>query len=231
MIVAVSMVRDEQDVIGHTLAHMLTQVDHAIIADNLSTDRTRQILESFDRVTVVDDPEPGYYQADKMTSLAHQAGDMGATWVVPFDADEAWYLPDLSTVTADVVTCRPHVYVPHATDDPADPNPITRTRWRLPEPERQHKVCFRYHPDAQLHMGQHDVNRPGPRLEAGSVRHYQYRTLEQARRKVHNGTQAYKASDLPDLYGSHWRDLAERDDAALEAWWNTYLAQPLVFDP
>lgn len=230
MIVAVSMVRDEQDVIGHTLAHMLTQVDHAIIADNLSTDRTRQILESFDHVTMVDDPELGYYQADKMTRLAHQAGDMGATWVVPFDADEAWYLPDLPSIDADVVTCRPHVYVPQPSDND-DPNPITRLRWRLPEPERQHKVCFRYHPDAELHMGQHDVNRPGARVEAGAVRHYQYRTLDQVRRKVSNGTQAYNAADLPALYGSHWRDLAERDDAALEAWWDAYTTQPLVFDP
>lgn len=230
MIVAVSMVRDEQDIIGHTLAHMLTQVDHAIIADNLSTDDTRHILESFDRVTVVDDPELGYYQADKMTTLAHLAGDMGATWVVPFDADEAWYLPDLATVAADVVMVRSHVYVPQSFD-PEDPNPITRICWRLPDPEKFHKVCFRYHPDAALHMGQHDVNRPGGRLEAGRVRHYQYRTIEQVRRKVTNGTQAYNATNLPHLYGTHWRDLAQRDEVALKAWWDEYTTQPLVFDP
>ena len=231
MIVAVSMVRDEEDVIGHTLAHMLTQVDHAIIADNLSTDGTRAILNSFPHVTVVDDPVLAYNQADKMTTLAHQAGDMGATWVVPFDADEAWFLPDLDSLAAEVVTCRPHVYVPQPSDDQNDPNPITRILWRIAEPERQHKVCFRYHPSASLHMGQHDVNRPGRRMEAGSVRHYQYRTLEQVRRKVTNGTEAYAAAVLPSLYGSQWRDRAERDDRALEAWWDTYLAQPLEYVP
>ena len=231
MIVAVSMVRDEQDVIGYTLAHMLTQVDHAIIADNLSTDSTRAILQRFDHVTIVDDPVLAYMQADKMTTLAHQAGDMGATWVVPFDADEAWYLPDLEALDAEVLTCRPHVYVPQPSDDETDPNPITRIQWRVSEPERQHKVCFRYHPHAALHMGQHDVNRPGRRVEAGAVRHYQYRTLDQVRRKVSNGTQAYAAADLPSLYGSHWRDLAERDDAALEAWWDVYVNQPLELAP
>jgi hypothetical protein len=230
MIVAVTMVRDEEDVIGHTLGLMLEQVDHAIVADNLSVDGTRDILESFDNVTVITDDEPAYYQADKMTRLAHRAGDMGAEWVIPFDADEAWWLPDLSTVAEDVIAARPYVYVPQR-NDPADTNPITRLRWRMPEPEPQAKVCFRYHPDAELHMGQHDVTHPGTRTTGARVRHYQYRSLQQVRRKVTNGVGAYNASNLPRLYGTHWRDLEVLDDAGLEEWWDGYLAQDLVFDP
>lgn len=222
------MVRDEEDILPYTLELMMSQVDHAIIADNLSVDGTRAILESFDNVTVVEDREVGYFQADKMTNLAHQAGDMGATWVVPFDADEAWWLPDFDRIDADVVTARPYVYVPHK---PSGPNPVTGWHWRMPEPERQNKVCFRYDPNAQLHMGQHDVTRPGHRVEAATVRHYQYRSLEQVRRKVRNGVQAYDASDLPPLYGSHWRNLDAFDDKDLWAWWNEYLHQDLVFDP
>ena len=231
MKVAVTMVRDEADVIGFTLAHMLTQVDHAIVADNLSLDSTPDILASFgDQVTIIRDLEPGYYQADKMTRLAHLAGDMGAEWVIPFDADEAWYLPDLDTIEADVVRTSPFVYVPQL-DDPDDPNPITRICHRMTVPERQAKVCFRYHPDVELHMGQHDVERPGHRTDAGTVRHYQYRTLEQVRRKVSNGVGAYNASDLPHRYGSHWRELDAFDDAALERWWADYIGQPVVYDP
>lgn len=231
MIVAVSMVRDEQDIIGHTLELMLTQVDHAIVADNLSTDNTRNILESFgDRVTIVEDNEPGYFQADKMTDLTHQAGALGAEWVVPFDADEAWWLPDLDQFDGDIVHAWVHTYVPQSSD-PDDPNPITRIQWRLPATERMPKVCFRYHPDASLHMGQHDVSMPGRRVDAGRVRHYQYRTLEQVRRKVSNGVGAYNASDLPDLYGSHWRELDILDDEGLAKWWDGYTTQPLVFDP
>ena len=228
MIIAVTMVRDEADIIGHTLAHMLTQVDHVIVADNLSTDGTAAILHSFDHVTVINDHERGYFQADKMTRLAHQAGDMGASWVVPFDADEAWYLPDLGTVDADVVQVRPYVYVPQPSD-PDDPNPITRITWRLPQPERQFKVCFRYHPAAELHMGNHDVDRPGGRVQAGTVRHYQYRTVEQVRRKVSNGVEAYDATGLPSMYGTHWRELHAHTD--LDAWWDGYITQPLVHDP
>lgn len=225
------MVRDEEDIIGWTLELMLSHVDHAIVADNLSTDHTREILESFgDKVSIVEDNEPAYYQAEKMTRLAHQAGDMGAEWVIPFDADEAWWLPDLDSIGAEVVLAHPHVYVPHA-DDSDDPNPISRLRWRLPNPERQAKVCFRYHRDAELHMGQHDVARPGHRVEAGRVRHYQYRSLDQVRRKVSNGVGAYNATNLPPLYGGHWRDLHVLDDAGLAAWWDGYLTQHLVYDP
>ena len=232
MIVAVSMVRDEADIIGWTLGHMLTQVDHAIIADNLSVDATRQILESYgDRVTIVDDTERGYYQSVKMTRLAHQAGEMGAEWVVPFDADEAWTLPDLDNVGADVVLARPYVYVPQPTDDPAQVNPMLRIQHRQPDPESQPKVMFRYHPDANIHMGQHDVDHPGSRADGATVRHYQYRSLEQVRRKVSNGVGAYDASSLSTVYGSHWRQIDALDEAGLAEWWADYQAQRVVFDP
>lgn len=225
------MVRDEADIIGWTLDLMLSQVDHAIVADNLSVDNTRYILESFgDRVTIIDDQDPAYTQAAKMTRLAHMAGDMGAEWVVPFDADEAWYLPDLDTIDADVVTARPHVYVPQPTD-PDDPSPLRRMQWRLPDPEPQVKVLFRYHPAAVLHMGQHNVDHHGRRVEAATCRHYQYRSLEQVRRKVSNGVGAYNASQLSTTYGSHWRDLDALDVAGLSQWWDEYTTQPLVHDP
>lgn len=230
MIVGITMVRDEADIIGWTLGHLLAQVDHVIVADNLSVDDTRNIVASFDRVTVIDDDDPAYTQAAKMTRLAHMAGDMGADWVVPFDADEAWTLPDLDALGGDVITASPMVYVPQPTDSD-NPNPLVRFEWRLPNPEPQHKVLFRYHPDAVLHMGQHDVDHPGARVPGATVRHYQYRSLEQVRRKVTNGVGAYNASALPKLYGSHWRDLDAMDDQALTEWWDAYVSQPLVRDP
>jgi glycosyltransferase involved in cell wall biosynthesis len=91
-VAAIAMVRDEADIVGSTVAHMLTQVDHVIVADNGSVDGTRDILASLD-VELVDDPERGYYQSRKMTALAAQARAAGHDWVVPFDADEVWYSP------------------------------------------------------------------------------------------------------------------------------------------
>lgn len=228
------MVRDEEDIIEHTLSLMLSQVDHAIVADNMSRDKTRAILESMgDRVTIIDDDDPAYVQDVKMTSLAHRAGAMGADWVIPFDADEAWRLPDLELVDADVIASRPSVYVPHPTEMlRIHANPLQTTQWRLRDPEPFNKVCFRYVPSVRLHMGNHDVDHPGVRLHnLTKIRHYQYRSLEQVRRKVTNGVGAFNASSLPAMYGAHWRELNVLDDDALARWWEDYTSQPLVFDP
>ena len=42
--VGVSMVRDEEDIIGATVRHLLGQVDAVLIADNRSIDGTRDVL-------------------------------------------------------------------------------------------------------------------------------------------------------------------------------------------
>src|SRR5690348_11150571 len=88
------MVRDEEDVIEGVVRHLLAEgVDHVLVADNLSSDGTRAILDGLAAghpVTVVDDPDPAYRQAEKMTALARRAGAAGADWVIPFDADELW---------------------------------------------------------------------------------------------------------------------------------------------
>src|SRR5262245_51477569 len=86
------MVKDEADIIGFTVARMFGQVDEIIIADNGSTDGTRELLEQLP-VQLVDDPDPAYYQSRKMTDLAARAAAAGAEWVIPFDADEVWYSP------------------------------------------------------------------------------------------------------------------------------------------
>ena len=95
-IVGVSMVKDEADIIGFTVANLLDQgVDHLIIADNLSSDSTSEILKRIQAdghpISLVEDKEVGYYQSRKMTDLATTAFEQfDADIVVPFDADEYW---------------------------------------------------------------------------------------------------------------------------------------------
>lgn len=243
MIVGVCMVRDEEDIIGPLMAHMLNEgCDWLLIADNLSTDGTRYQLDlaaDTAPVIVINDDEPGYYQAEKMTNLARKAADMGAEWVIPFDADELWYCPDgdrisdvLYATTADIVCAAAYDHIATPKDG-YDPNPFLRITHRRTYRQRLPKVCFRAHPDAQLHMGNHDVDRPGERAELLELRHFQYRSLDHLRQKVRQGAAAYDAApDLHAMYGTHWKSLAALPDEALAEEWAGMCAEPdLIYDP
>jgi hypothetical protein len=248
----VAMVRDEADIVTNTLIHMADEVDQLLVADNGSTDGTREILAELTRIlplTVVDDPDPAYYQAVKMTRLAEQAAAAGAEWVVAFDADECWYGPDrISTVlagcAADVATAALTNHFRTAVDVD-DPNPYRSMVWRAPQPVPLVKVAVRWRPGAQLHQGNHGVTLPGvpPLVAQGalSIRHFPVRSAAQFYRKSVNGAAAYAATTLPEHEGAHWRAygrLIEQggrelmDQVYTQHWW--YLSPPdsgLVYDP
>jgi hypothetical protein len=128
------LVKDEADVIQHTLRHLLAEVDHVLVADNLSTDGTWEALEDLradvgsSRLSLLRDEDPAYYQSVKTTALAQTALELGARWVIPCDADEVWYAPDgrsvaayLNGVAPDVQIVKADLYnhLPSALDPPA----------------------------------------------------------------------------------------------------------------
>ena len=211
---AVSMVKDEADVIASTVSHMLGQVDHVIVADNSSTDGTRDILAELD-VELIDDPDPAYYQADKMTVLARRAADMGADWVVPFDADEIWYCPHADTVAAWLrpierqwLTVTADLFDHVATAlDPDEADPVRRIQWRRVNPAPLPKVAVRCRGDLAIHQGNHGATYDGgtTALDGLVVRHFPYRSAEQFVSKARNGAAAYQATMLPVTVGQHWR--------------------------
>ena len=233
-VVGVTMVRDEADIIETAVRHHLAEgCDRVIVADNLSTDGTRTILDRLAEtlpVTVVDDPEKGYYQARKMTRLARQALEAGADWVVPFDADEFFYSD--SGRLADVLEAAPPemgVLVCEGWDHVGE----GLSPWRRRDPQQFPKVVFRADPNAELAMGNHSVAHPG-QVGSGPVRyrHHQYRSLDQMARKVRQGADAYAASDLPESEGAHWREAARLSDIELQARWLMLTSESgLVFDP
>jgi len=258
MIVGVSMVRDEADVIDTVLRHLLASgVDHLIVADNLSTDATPHILNDLEAcgapLTIVQDDELGYYQSRKMSGLSDRAADMGATWVLPFDADEIWYGVDpqsgepcrisdaLSQVEDDVRIVRApgwdHIVSDEGCACRGDPDcklylgPFSP--FRRPQTQQLAKVAYRASRGAVLHMGNHDVSIKGKdAIGPLAYRHFQYRSLEQMTRKLRNGRQAYEASDIHPLHGTHWRAGGLKSDDELAAEWAALCATDgLVFDP
>jgi glycosyltransferase involved in cell wall biosynthesis len=247
----VSMVRDEADVIEGTLRHMADEVDHLIVADNNSMDGTREILDRLGGelpLTVLDDPDPAYFQSAKMSRLAGLAAEAGAAWVVPFDADELWVSPHgrIRDVLAGLRGQAVAALYNHLCTalDVAGPDPFRSMVWRQDAPGALPKMALRWEDGAVIHQGNHGVTLPsgGPRVEGLlEVRHFPYRSAEQMVRKALNGSEAYKAADLPVDQGAHWRaygEIIERyGEEALKDWFRHHFwyisptDSGLVLDP
>lgn len=210
---AVSMVKDEADVLPATLEAMAAEVDFLVVADNGSTDGTRELLEQLQSsmpLVVLDDPEVGYFQSAKMSHLAGVAAALGAEWVVPFDADERWYSP--FGPIADVLAAHPGAaiapaelfdHVPTAADE--GPTPLEAMIWRRREAAPLPKVACRPTAAVRIHQGNHGADYGSTIGGLLVVRHFPYRSPEQFLRKVRNGAAAYAATDLPETDGAHWR--------------------------
>lgn len=219
---AVTMVRDEEDVIAHTIEHLLGQgVQHVLVADNLSTDGTPALLRDMAArwpVTVAHDRLPAMLQEHKVSRLARLATAAGAEWIVPFDADELWC--SSSGTLADTLAKSPHSvlavpmhdHVPSADDDPAEPNPYLRLRRRLVEPKAMGKVAFRAHRLAFVEAGNHFVRHPAAPAVVSDlfIRHVPFRNAEQVVRKVRQGAEASIAANRDGNFSVHWRALAGR---------------------
>jgi hypothetical protein len=248
MIVGICRCKDEQDVIGYTVAHMLTQVDRVVVEDNSSTDATLDILAGLD-VEVLHDDTIGYYQSAAMSRLAAYAHHKhGAAIVLPFDADEAWYSPHGRI--ADVLAGHPQgaiftaeLYDHVATSgDPDEPNPLLRIGWRRRERAPLPKVAVVPYPRVTIHQGNHGADFGQTVGGLLVVRHFPYRSAEQFVSKVRNGAAAYAATDLPGDIGKHWRDYGALLDSGgpeaigdvFRAWfWSAEPARDptLIYDP
>lgn len=255
---AVGMVRDEPDVIEATIAHLESEgCAGIIVADNMSERPTVEALERARAaasipVLVVPDDEPGYYQSEKITDLADTAArELGASWILPFDADEVWSHPKKRIVDAleQAEESGVHLvcgwwYDHFVTALDEGEHPFERMVWRGPK-RRLVKVCYRWRAGAVVAQGAHSVEMPGYVKRCSEflvVDHFPYRSFEQFARKVLNGVAAYAAApDLPEKFGSHWREYGEvLASSGLDGLWEVWetclthedpMAEGLTRDP
>jgi hypothetical protein len=90
------LVRDEEDILESNLRfHHAQGVDFFIVMDHQSCDGTPEIVRKFRRrglAELVNQPDPGYRQAEWVTWMARRAAlEYGADWVINNDADEFWW--------------------------------------------------------------------------------------------------------------------------------------------
>jgi glycosyltransferase involved in cell wall biosynthesis len=240
----ISMMKDEADFVECIIPWMASQLDHLLIADNLSTDGTLEKLyelsKQYNNINIVIDSEVAYYQSKKMNALVQQAYEIDSkiSWVLPFDADEMWFSPTgniadtLNSCDMNVISCNMWHMV--SFDEKTSINPLETITMRRATPEPFPSVAFRYHPDAHLHMGNHGIDYPDINIgyDILTIKHYQYRSFEHFKTKVINGKKAYDATDFPNSTGAHWREYGSMSDNELRYVWNNFMDEKdLVYDP
>jgi hypothetical protein len=221
------LVRDSDDLVGANLEfHRAAGVDHVIVMDNLSKDRTTEILAPYRRdgfVTYLYQPDDTFSQARWVTGMARVACDCGADWVINNDADEFWYASggDLKHVLAQVppqydavAVDRTH-FVPRQLPADASFADALTVRFAavlapngMPWPG---KVCHRARPDIEVGYGNHTATIAGQPVRAThapiEVLHFPIRSYEKFERTVVSGGEANARN--PDRPASRWQELYE----------------------
>lgn len=140
-LVAVSIVKNEADIIEPFVRHTLAWADAHLIFDHASTDGTRETLAALQReglpIRLFTDDALGHLQHLRATFLQRLAiRELEADWVLLLDADEILTGPDRASLETALVQVPPDTsaslpmvnYLP-TTEDPADePNPVLRLR-------------------------------------------------------------------------------------------------------
>lgn len=225
------LVRDEEDIVGANIEFHLRQgVDHFVVTDNLSVDRTAEVLTSYlnrGLVTLIFEPTDDYSQSQWVTRMARLAAtELAADWVVNSDADEFWMPIDekltLKSALAVVDKSTLAIEVPRFNCPPIGLEDAGSFASRMVYREMKSfnllgdalppKVCHRALADVDIGQGNHSISRGGKILtaEEGPMRilHYPLRSYKQFENKiVKGGAACARNTTLPQSAGHVWRSL------------------------
>jgi len=220
------MIKNEAGIIGYNLCHLIASgADLILVADNGSTDGTQDVVSrvaeaSGDAVRLIDYPTSGYYQSMIMTDLYRRAVDLGAEWVIPFDADElvvskAQPLRDALELlpTNNPVAVRLYDHVPTNRDaEASNANPFLRWQYRRCQANQLRKVLVpNLGPGLEITQGNHGARLDGRDLTPSEtdlieIRHFRfYGGFEAYASGAVERLKAYERTDLPESMGTHWR--------------------------
>lgn len=152
-LVAVSVVKNEADIIEAFVRHTRAWADHHLIFDHDSTDGTREILQALQAeglpLTLYADGRLANLQQARSNHLVRLAiQNHEADWILPLDADEFITGHDRAELEnvlqqaghSRAVSLPLHDYCATREDDSAESNPALRLRYSRPSPSVTRKI-------------------------------------------------------------------------------------------
>lgn len=253
MLVGISCIRNEADIISTTIRHHFNEgFDCLYVVDDNSSDDTARELERLaaadKRLRFSRNRSNAFRQSEIVTGLAREAVRHGATWIVPFDADEFWHAPGglasaLRSVTADMVEVQVTNFAQCRDQIQLTPGAVLRAVYR---PSEAIGTCFeaqalvergtcsylemtyppkyiaRAAPEIVIETGNHGVLGAGSvRLESTRIRclHVPLRARDVLRYKIQHAERM--PAELPPPICWHLRRLARLENSGdLDHEWN-----------
>jgi hypothetical protein len=231
---AVSMVRNEADIIEAFVRHNLAFLDGMAVLDHGSTDGTFEILARLNQeglpLARLRTSEPGFFQGSRITALARECFERtGAEFVFALDADEFIRAASRGAVEQALAEAPANVYpvqqwrtyIPTSFQGPFGPHCL---RFRLrQEPLSRHKLIIRRSFLERTHEmvseGSHWIadtqsGKSAPceliAPEVVSLAHCPVRSVRQFESKVRLGFEALLAGGSPrEAIACHWRETYE----------------------
>lgn len=225
------LVRDEEDILEENLIYHLNRgVDYFIVTNNLSRDKTPEILQKYSQkglLYTIHENTDNYSQSRWVSRMAQLASDVfGADWIIHSDADEFWWVEE-NTSFKDILNQVPegyeavkvqrHDFVPVESSNqlPFYSNMVYRKRESLNSRGKTlpPKICHRAGSGLNVSQGNHAVYRNGERLKEWEtdeilILHFPLRSYSQFENKIRNGGAAYERNkELPENVGNTWRYL------------------------
>ena len=230
-ITAITMVKNEEDILEAFVRHTLHYVDHLLVLENGSIDTTPQILQRLHDeglpIEIRTDRTFRYNQSEKTTQLYQQTITKRPDFVIPLDADEFIQAPSTEIFRQQLERIPPNgvgtwpwrTYLP-SNQDTAD-IPTRFCFARKHEITGHKKVLVRVpgptDPRLVITQGNHSAKRnnrnlPAVELEHIYLAHLPIRSIQQLAQKVILGWMAnvaqYKTTN--PVCGYHWGDLYRR---------------------
>jgi hypothetical protein len=231
---AVSMVKNEEDIIESFCRYTMQFCDGLLIRDDNSQDHTsgiiKQLINEGLRIilfetTLSGTSDFGGYKFHVFNDLARQAfEERGADWVIPLDADEFLFCPDYSDPRAEIekmdesfeyrLYSRTYIFEGPLPDHSVFLPYQFRSFLCDPKQGRMVKTILSkklyFDHRAKISIGHHHLEfdaKPFPQIEFTDrllSAHYPFRSVEQMLAKVIIGELNYKASLDRNNCGLHW---------------------------